>query len=1555
MAAISTAASTGLQYALTPKPKKPAPIDRGKLDDLRFSLPAYGAAIPKVWGTFRCAPTWFWHTEAVDRPVTTPGSQGGGKGGGAPPTADEIEHRYFKNMAGVFHDGLIQSVSRIWFDEELVINANFANNFAETSSTRYEAEHGILTGGASVATQVECSGGKKVTGIGSGGSVTIHCDVLATATYEVAVGYTSTVDRAFRVSVNGGPLTELTCPASGGAGVVAYKVLSLSLTSGANTIAFSNPAAASPDLDSISIATALTFTEGADPRGFTGITRPGRVAPDDPDVMWVVSDEQPDFSDTDGGLTNGGYWSFTLAKWGNAVIRIYPGSEEQLPDSLIESVKGAGNVSAHRGLAYIVIEGLWLQGRRVPNVTIEFSQGTRSASAIITDVYGLVGESPANLELSALNGLILGDATGFDPGTYSAITWSSLVNATQTAGGAITKTSGTNNTWNARATNGSSISAGTDAAIRFTAGSTGTYLLGFSTTATPGATLPNPYNQVLFGVVLNLNSNPSQESKNAIQMSLGGSNNSNDVGVWAPGDRFQVEIRNGKGSVYQNGLLLTSFTPPPLSYPLFPVWMGYATGGGPSAASFATGANIGSEPIIENSGALVLDSQREAGELIEELMTRFQFLMPEVDGKVKAVMLNAASDLTLTHDEIRCYRGDGLPPPVQISRKNPLLFPKKTIINYSDAQQDYHNASQVETRLYGPQHGTLNVNLAMVETANNMKKLAVTLSNRAEVEGQVYKFTAGPKYKHIHQGTVLTIDTEDATHDVRVTDFRPDLPAGLGEVEAVRQASIFSPNAVGGTVGVEPPIVPVPGNTKGVLLDGTLLRAADAGDGSLPVAYVAMCGRGSGTWPAGLMHKEFPLNSGDYTLDLVALQPAGIGIGSGAQTTLDAVSVSGKPGSSFRVDGTIARSGEATYAGARDAATGTSVDLGGIGLLYAENSLDTGTYQVQRSLIHFDTSSIPDSATILAAELRLYGKSKSTDTDDTVAVCASQIVSDVDYAVADFDLFGSTRLSADYPISGLSVNAYSAFTLNAAGIAVINKSGSTKLAIRAGKDLDNITPTARRFMNFSAADAAGASEDPILRVTYAVPGLNAVSDASVWDRSSSMTIDFYSNTELQSVTEQQVLNDPELNLLAVKNPTTHGVEYVQFVTAVAGVATAPFITRYIVSTFLRGRAASDFYLSDHSAQDEVVVIDSAVQPHRLPITDIGRTLKLKFQTSGQALDQVPVVEVPFQGNSLKALAPSGLRGVRDSEGDLLIRWDRRSRIGAGLRPFSDVPIGEERERYRVEIYDGSTLKRTMDVLTGTQMAAFLFSELKSEFDGVTHNTFSLPANYGARSIQEIPGPENFIEANLETDMAGGLFSAVGLQNPDGQWRGVAASLNAEFSAGSFGATLDAGSTIPYVVSLGAYGPALGPFYQKLSVYEHGTRIFSASSEPAALDYDATFGWSEPEANRGFFRIRFNFVGSSIRIQKAHTTNVPFTTIAVSNQAAIFPYFVFAAANGGPSYKVSAVTMTTNPLPGTIYSAAQQTEDFGSTQSAITVRVRQFSAVVGYGFHAGGTI
>jgi hypothetical protein len=74
-------------------------------------------------------------------------------------------------------------------------------------------------------------------------------------------------------------------------------------------------------------------------------------------------------------------------------LRVYLGSEEQLPDPRIEAIEGTGIVPAFRGIAYVVIEDLALArfGNRVPQFSFEvFRPAPQKAPAEAEDIARLI-------------------------------------------------------------------------------------------------------------------------------------------------------------------------------------------------------------------------------------------------------------------------------------------------------------------------------------------------------------------------------------------------------------------------------------------------------------------------------------------------------------------------------------------------------------------------------------------------------------------------------------------------------------------------------------------------------------------------------------------------------------------------------------------------------------------------------------------------------------------------------------------------------------------------------------------------------------------------------------------------------------------------------------------------------------------------------------------------------------------------------------------------------------------------------------------------------------
>jgi Putative phage tail protein len=287
----------------------------------------------------------------------------------------------------------------------------------------------------------------------------------------------------------------------------------------------------------------------------------------------------------------------------------------------------------------------------------------------------------------------------------------------------------------------------------------------------------------------------------------------------------------------------------------------------------------------------LITSRDSAGRWLEDLKTCFQFDLPEVDGKAKAVLRGGASVATVTADELRAHGDKDTPPDleVDITDADPILLPQVVEVGTLDPLNDYHTNVMPSRRLSGIFGDKQTVNLSMILRQTRSRQLAETILYRRHQESRTLKIQVGPRYQKMHPGDVMTIQTStNAVHTGRITaqDWKI---MGVQGLELVRTlASDYSQSITGPSTGYEPPVISYPGNTKLLILDIPLLRPEDAGDGTQPVVYIPTCLIGSGTWRGAFLHKERPLGSGSYKLETTFDTQAVIGtVVSGSAGTID--------------------------------------------------------------------------------------------------------------------------------------------------------------------------------------------------------------------------------------------------------------------------------------------------------------------------------------------------------------------------------------------------------------------------------------------------------------------------------------------------------------------------------------------------------------------------------------------------------------------------------------------------------------------------------------------
>lgn len=168
------------------------------------------------------------------------------------------------------------------------------------------------------------------------------------------------------------------------------------------------------------------------------------------------------------------------------------------------------------------------------------------------------------------------------------------------------------------------------------------------------------------------------------------------------------------------------------------------------------------------------------------------------------------------------------------------------------------------------------------------------------------------------------------------------------------------------------------------------------------------------------------------------------------------------------------------------------------------------------------------------------------------------------------------------------------------------------------------------------------------------------------------------------------------NALAIGSGAAEGWEILQYRDAVlVGPDT------YEISMRLRGQLGTDADMPEVWPVGSVVVLlDGA--PGQIDLAASARGLQRHYRIGAADLPlddpSVAYVVSAFSGIGLRPYAPVHLRAIELSGGALGLSWIRRTRVDGDTWDGDDVPLGEERERYRVRLRaSDETVLREQDV------------------------------------------------------------------------------------------------------------------------------------------------------------------------------------------------------------------------------------------------------------------
>ena len=181
----------------------------------------------------------------------------------------------------------------------------------------------------------------------------------------------------------------------------------------------------------------------------------------------------------------------------------------------------------------------------------------------------------------------------------------------------------------------------------------------------------------------------------------------------------------------------------------------------------------------------------------------------------------------------------------------------------------------------------------------------------------------------------------------------------------------------------------------------------------------------------------------------------------------------------------------------------------------------------------------------------------------------------------------------------------------------------------------------------------------------------------------------YDNDQIESVPISRLFDaESPANLCAIIRADGE-VELIQY-------ADAEYIESedvWRLSTLLRGRRGTEYAAYGHEVGETVIFLNTAgILAYQLSVDGIEEEDRYVSLARGQSFDMEDIIVHTDKGRSKKPYAPVHVGAIRRSNGDILIYWTRRTRIGGGLRNHvGDVPVSEEGEvaKFDLEILDAS--------------------------------------------------------------------------------------------------------------------------------------------------------------------------------------------------------------------------------------------------------------------------
>jgi len=263
---------------------------------------------------------------------------------------------------------------------------------------------------------------------------------------------------------------------------------------------------------------------------------------------------------------------------------------------------------------------------------------------------------------------------------------------------------------------------------------------------------------------------------------------------------------------------------------------------------------------------------------IEPLQGAWPFDVIQHGYTIKFRMRGSSSVATIPAADLDA-RGAGDASGVSItnSREMDSQLPRRLVLNYLDVAREYDVGTQADERLNTDAINITKLDLAIVLNASEALGIVQTLLYLYWMERYDLSFRLPPTYNHLESGDTITINADEATYSLRLTQITYTQDGRLECAAKYHSAAIYVRNAVadegqstGRTLSVDGSSVIVPMDIPLLLDDLDTAGYVVAMDGIMP------------TWPGGELFRSD--DSGQTWTDLQSYLPPGSVIGFAVNT-----------------------------------------------------------------------------------------------------------------------------------------------------------------------------------------------------------------------------------------------------------------------------------------------------------------------------------------------------------------------------------------------------------------------------------------------------------------------------------------------------------------------------------------------------------------------------------------------------------------------------------------------------------------------------------------------